>query len=123
MQTSVMLWIVLAILSTLFVVVLCLTGLLLWRWHLRSLSLLQQQSHEQLALLDKALALVASGDALTYQQLQVMNPASGYDEPTFDPSDAGEIERIRHESPLAADLGDLSDYEHSIAADFGLDTE
>lgn len=127
MPTSLTLWIVLAvslILSACFVLTLLL--LLHWRRQEQSMQekvLLSSRSlqSEQSALLDKAIGLLASKDALTYQQVQLMNQPSGYDEPAFDPSDAGEIERIRHESPLAADQGDLNDWEQEVAAEFGFD--
>lgn len=127
MLISTLLWSGLA-LSLMFSAVFGLTLWVLLRWRRQeqatlteALRLSQSSQSEQSALLDKALALLASGDALTYQQIQVMNPASGYDEPAFDPSDAGEIDRIRHTSGLAADQGDLSDYEQEIAGEFGLD--
>lgn len=56
---------------------------------------LSETSQSQLQLLDKALALVASKDSLTYQTIQAMGStpsASGDD--TFDPSDEAEIARI-----------------------------
>jgi hypothetical protein len=127
MLTSLTLWIVLAALLILSVFFgLCLWILLRWRRQEQAMTkelLLSSRSSqsEQSALLDKTVALLASRDALTFQQVQLMNQPSGYDEPAFDPSDAGEIERIRHESPLAADQGDLNDFEQEVASEFGFD--
>jgi hypothetical protein len=125
------LWIVLGIslillLSTVVVVVL----VLMVKWQRQQeerqtegLKLLNQNNRGQLELLDKTVALLASRDTLAYQQIQVMGASSGYDDAqAYDPSDAGEIERIKHESPLSADQGDLTDYEQQISAEFGIDS-
>lgn len=90
---------------------------------LEALTLLSQNSHEMVAALDKAMALIASRDPLAFQQLQVMNP-SQYDavEP-YDPSDEGELERIRTRNPDLAAEGDLSNYERDIVSELGIDPE
>lgn len=62
---------------------------------------------EEIKVLDKAIALIASGDALTFQQLQAMNGVVQYDT-DYDPSDEGEIRRI-HER-----LGALDDSEEQM---------
>lgn len=44
---------------------------------------------------DKALALAASSDALTYQAIRAVEPSGPYpDVAAYDPSDEGEIARI-----------------------------
>lgn len=47
-----------------------------------------------LASLDRSVALAASGDALTYQAIRLPEQADTYPGGQYDPSDAGEIERI-----------------------------
>jgi hypothetical protein len=44
--------------------------------------------------LDRATALAASGDALTYQAIRLPEAVDTYPGGQYDPSDAGEIERI-----------------------------
>jgi len=48
---------------------------------------------KELAQLDKAIALLAVGDPLTFQQVQAMNVHGQYTE-VYDPSPEGEIARI-----------------------------
>ena len=48
----------------------------------------------QLELIDKCVAIIASRDPLTFQQLQAMNGVVQYDE-WHDPSDEAEIQRMR----------------------------
>jgi hypothetical protein len=51
---------------------------------------------------------------MTFQQLQATGP-SGYDDfEAYDPSDEGEIDRIRSKNKDLAAEGDLSDYERGI---------
>lgn len=69
-------------------------------------------------LLDKSIALTAAGDALAYQSIQLSDYAR-YDatEEEYDPSDAGEMERI-----AARDgTGDLNGSERDVAESFGDD--
>jgi hypothetical protein len=93
---------------------LCLTGLSLWlipkaiTQGLRSSAEATRDVRlKEIEALDKAIALIASGDALTFQQLQAMNGVVQYDT-DYDPSDEGEIRRI-HER-----LGDLDDTEEQM---------
>lgn len=69
-------------------------------------------------LLDKSLALLAAGDPLAYQAIQVMPSPSGYsDTNTFDPSDEAEMELIAKRSPRLAEQGPDA-FDDSILADF-----
>lgn len=52
---------------------------------------------------DRALALAASSDALTYQAIRLPEQTSPYAEPDYDPSDAGEVERINARMRAAED--------------------
>jgi len=63
-------------------------------------------------LLDKSIAIAASHDALAYQSIQFMD-AARYDSPqeVYDPSDDGEMERIRNR----AGEGDLNGPERAAA--------
>lgn len=56
------------------------------------------EGHEK--LLDKSAALLASGDALTYQSVQLSDYGRNaeYDSVVYDPSDEGEIARIAERS-------------------------
>ena len=69
------------------------------------------------------MALLASGDALTFQQLQSMNASTYDDTEKYDPSDAGEAQRISGRDPDLAEEGDLSAYERSLVQDIGVDPE
>lgn len=51
-------------------------------------------------LVDKAMALAATTDPLSFQSVQAMGTTlSAYDETGFDPSDEGEIARINQRNP------------------------
>lgn len=115
MDSSVLLWIVLAVL-----LIACLVLTVLWmsrqnREIVNSYrSMLEQQSQNETQrtnliltsnrqLLDKALGLVATNDPLAFQAIQAMTSPTGYDEPQYDPSDEAELARLRE---MHRDLGD-----------------
>jgi hypothetical protein len=92
------------------------SGTLVFVWKVYQKTLTSQS--QALELLTTALSrttdLLASGDVMTFQQLQATAP-SGYDSfQTYDPSDEGEIDRIRSKNKDQAEEGDLSDYERGI---------
>jgi hypothetical protein len=85
----------------------------------------EHTKHLQLmsGLADKGMALAASADSLTFQAVQAMGTTpSAYDD-AYDPSDKGEIERIRDRDPsLQGD--DLSGFERAqLIAELGIDPE
>lgn len=127
-------WLVASI-SLVFLLTLSVILWLLFKFQSRMLGMQQQQSiqsltlqgqnqHDLVVALDKAMALIASRDALTFQQLQMMNGAS-YDDTTekYDPSDEGEYARIHGKNPDLAEEGDLNAYERDIIGDIGVDPE
>lgn len=69
---------------------------------------------------DRALALAASSDALTYQAIRLPEQTSPYAEPDYDPSDAGEVERINARMRAAAedDEESLDDATAAALAEF-----
>jgi type II secretory pathway pseudopilin PulG len=78
----------------------------------------------QQRLVSKAMSISASGDPMTFQMVEAMTPDSGYSDPVehFDPSDAGEVERIAARKPDERD--DLNGLEADILAslpEFGID--
>lgn len=75
-------------------------------------------------LVSKAMSVSASGDPMTFQMIEAMTPDSGYSDPVeqFDPSDAGEVERIAARKPDERE--DLNGLEADILAslpEFGID--
>lgn len=82
---------------------LCWVLMLVLIWTVMRSSSLRAQQQEQAFLtahrstlesLDKATALAASGDALTYQAIRLPEAVETYPGGQYDPSDAGEVERI-----------------------------
>jgi hypothetical protein len=87
----------------------------------QSLLAVQKEATRQLRvpfeLVDKAMALVGSADPLAFQQVQAMSIPSGYsDFDNFDPSDDGEIKRIKQRNPSLVE-DDLNGFEESFIAD------
>lgn len=70
-------------------------------------------------LLSKALALLASGDPLAYQQVQAMEIRSAYnDDEFYDPSDDAEMEKIRDRNAnLDEQEDDVNGLERSLFAE------
>ena len=93
----------------------------------RSLALVttehQKVMKDQATLLDKALALVATSDPVSFQQVQVMGtPTSSEDSEVYDPSDEGEMERIALRNVRLSEQGDdVSEFEHSLVGDLDFD--
>lgn len=88
----------------------------------------QKTSTELIDLARNAQALVAAADVISFQQISVMSNPSVYDGgQEYDPSENGEVERIRLRSErLAADDPEkesLSGYEEQIANDYGFGRE
>ena len=111
MDSSQSLWIVLACSLT------CWAGLtvLILRWmHLISKSS-EKQQQRALESVDRALALAASSDALTYQAIRLPEQVSLYSDPNYDPSDQGEIERINQRRGVV-DLEDEEPLDDTTAA-------
>ena len=76
---------------------------------------MQTQTLELLtAALSRTTDLLASGDVMTFQQLQATTPSEYDNFQAYDPSDEGEIDRIRSKNKDQAAEGDLSDYERGI---------
>lgn len=74
----------------------------------------------QLALVDKAMALVGTADPLAYQSVQAMSPDSGYSDAEFDPSDESEAERISTRTPgLTRQEEALDGIAQDVLSDFG----
>lgn len=90
---------------------------------LEALTLQSQNQHELVAALDKAMALLASRDPMTFQQLQAMNVSPYETVEPYDPSDEGELNRIRTRNHDLADEGDLDAYERDIVSELGIDPE
>lgn len=88
---------------------LCLTAVIFLTWLLLRNLLKSSAEHSSLVLtralesVDRALALAASSDALTYQAIRLPEQTSPYAEPDYDPSDAGEVERINARMRAAED--------------------
>lgn len=72
-------------------------------------------------LLDKALTMLGTKDPLAYQQVQAMSAPSAYDGVDYDPSDEGEVERIRSRSGALQEEVDLNAEEQHLLADLGVD--
>jgi hypothetical protein len=72
------------------------------------------------ALVEKGQALVASGDALTYQAIQSMSVAEQYTPTSYDPSDEAEVERIRERSPGLEDVNGPEDL-GTVLSELGID--
>jgi hypothetical protein len=88
----------------------------------QTFQLLREANLATAAMADKTLALVGTADPLAFQQVQAMGTPSGYDEPEFDPSDEGEVERINQRNPNLARQGDeVNGFEQSILADLAYD--
>lgn len=78
----------------------------------QSLGSVAQESTAQQRLwsqqVDKVTGLLGTKDPISFQQVQAMTPTSGYDDTTYDPSEAGEIKRLheRETNPAEALNGD-----------------
>lgn len=68
--------------------------------------------------MDRALALAASSDALTYQAIRLPERVNLYSDPDYDPSDEGEIERINARRGLTEDEEPLDDVTAAALDDF-----
>lgn len=134
MDTSTVLWISWALLST-FCAAFATLAILSWRKQTISESLkreelrLQQekltadrQSTTELAmLLDKAMGMLGTKDPLAFQQVQAMSTPSAYDGVDYDPSDEAEIARINSRSNGLTDPEDLDAEERSFLDSLGVD--
>ena len=69
----------------------------------------------QLELLDKCVAILASRDPLTFQQIQAMNGVVQYDE-WHDPSDEADIQRMKERDGAQGD--DLNEHDRDFIQDF-----
>ncbi len=79
----------------------------------------QRAYTQQSALLDKAIALLGTKDPLSYQSVQYMQPV-GYDaDETYDPSEDGEISRIRARGNYFESEGELNASERAAAESIG----
>ncbi len=93
----------------------------------RSLALVSMEHQkimkDQATLLDKALALVATSDPVSFQQVQVMGtPTSSEDTEVYDPSEEGEIARIALRNQRLSEQGDdVSDFEYNLVGDLDFD--
>lgn len=74
--------------------------------HIETLKMLSENLHQSSELLREAgkreerlTNLLSSKDPMTYQMLTAMGTSSGYDGPTYDPSQEAEDARIRERSP------------------------
>lgn len=78
----------------------------------QSLGAVAQESTSQQRLwsqqVDKVTGLLGTKDPISFQQVQAMTPTTGYDDTTYDPSEAGEIQRLRERetNPAEALNGD-----------------
>lgn len=88
------------------------------------LTQLSQLQSGPLALVDKAMGLVATTDPLAFQQVQVMTQPSGYDEPEYDPSDEAEVRRIQErERDLGTGRDDLNAIDTDVLDELGVSAE
>lgn len=79
------------------------------------------QTKELSILLDKALTMLGTKDPLAYQQVQAMSTPSAYDGVDYDPSDEGEVQRIRSRSGALQEEEDLNAEEQELLNDLGVD--
>src|SRR5690242_7039079 len=107
-------WIILA--GVLLLVVGMLAALLLTRQHQKYLTLLHQAQLTQALnslgerdkLVDKLVTLLSTKDPLSFQQVQAMS-AGQFADPVHDPSDEGEVQRIKDRT--AELLNDVPNYD------------